>query len=150
MKQKFTIGVFGIIRDEDNRVLFCLRNDYDMWNLPGGALEKGESPWEGVIREVKEETGLDVKVIRLAGIYSKTDKSDIVFSFECKIIAGKIILNAEAKDIQYFAFNEIPQNTSRRQVERVRDLLENKEKFIMRIQIGKSSIELLKEGKSLR
>ena len=56
MKSTFTIGVFGIIRDEQNRVLLCLRNDYDLWNLPGGTLEQGESPWQGVIREVKEET----------------------------------------------------------------------------------------------
>jgi ADP-ribose pyrophosphatase YjhB (NUDIX family) len=40
MKSVFTIGVFGIIRDEQNRVLLCLRNDYDLWNLPGGALEQ--------------------------------------------------------------------------------------------------------------
>ncbi|MFA5994556.1 MAG: NUDIX domain-containing protein, partial [Parcubacteria group bacterium] len=73
MKQAFTIGVFGIIRDEKNRVLLVLRQDYDLWNLPGGGLEKGESPWQGVVREVKEETGLDVEVVRLAGIYSKPD-----------------------------------------------------------------------------
>lgn len=58
----FKIGVFGIIIDEQNRVLLCHRRDYDLWNLPGGGLEKNEAPWEGVVREVKEETGLRVKV----------------------------------------------------------------------------------------
>lgn len=46
MKQTFTIGVFGIIRDEQDRVLLVLRNDYDLWNLPGGGLENGEAPWQ--------------------------------------------------------------------------------------------------------
>ena len=52
----FTIGVFAIIFDDKNRILFCHRRDHDLWNLPGGRLEKGEAPWKGVIREVKEET----------------------------------------------------------------------------------------------
>ncbi len=147
MKQPFTIGTFGIIRDEQNRVLLCLRTDYDLWNLPGGCLEKGESPWAGAIREVKEETGLDVEIIRLVGIYSKPDKDDIVFDFECKIIGGEITLNAEARDIKWFALEEIPKNTPPKQVERIKDLFDNKEEVVMKIQIGKGAIELIKEGK---
>jgi hypothetical protein len=57
--------------------------------------------------------------MRLAGIYSKPDQSDIVFSFECKIVGGEITLNEEAKDIQYFSLHDIPQNTSTKQVERI-------------------------------
>jgi len=146
MKQTFTIGVFGIIRDEQNRVLLCLRNDGDFWNLPGGGLEKGESPWQGVIREVKEETGLDVKVLRLIGIYSKPEKDDIVFSFECKIVGGKITLNDEAKNIQWFSFPEIPKNTFPKHIERIEDLLKKEGGLIMKIQTGKSSTELMKES----
>lgn len=147
MKQAFTIGVFGIIRDEDDRVLLVLRNDYDLWNLPGGALERGEAPWQGVVREVKEETGYDVEVARLAGVYSKPDKDEVVFSFECKIISGEATLNEEAKEIKYFSFNEIPKNTSQKQVKRIKDLLENRDELIMKIQTGKSSIELINEKK---
>jgi ADP-ribose pyrophosphatase YjhB (NUDIX family) len=147
MKQTFTIGVFGIIRDEDDRVLLFLRNDYDLWNLPGGALEKGEAPWQGVVREVKEETGYDVQVVRLAGVYSKPDKDEVVFSFECKIISGEATLNEEAKEIKYFSFNEIPKNTSQKQVKRIKDLLENGDELIMKIQTGKSSIEKINEKK---
>ena len=51
---KFTIGVFGIILDEQSKILLVHRTDYDLWNLPGGRLESGESPWEGVVREIKE------------------------------------------------------------------------------------------------
>ena len=147
MKQPFTIGVFGIIKDEQNRVLLCLRNDYDLWNLPGGCLEKGEPPWAGAIREVKEETGLDVEILRLIGIYSKPAEDDIVFSFECEIIGGEITLNDEAREIKWFALEEIPQNTPPKQVERIKDLFENKEEMVMKIQTGKGAIELIKEGK---
>ena len=52
-----------------------------MWNLPGGKVELGEAPWEAVIREVEEETGLIVRVERLLGVYAVPRKSDVVFDF---------------------------------------------------------------------
>jgi mutator protein MutT len=138
MKQTFTIGVFGIIKDEQNRVLLVLRNDYDLWNLPGGGLENGETPWQGVIREVKEETGYDVEVVKLAGIYSKPEKNEIVFSFVCKIIGGEMTLNEEAKEIKYFSLHEIHKNTSQKHIERIEDLLKNENDLIMKSQHDKS------------
>ena len=66
------------------RVLLCHRRDHDLWNLPGGALEHGEAPRDGVIREVKEETGLEVEVSGLAGVYSKPEADDVV----CRIQRG--------------------------------------------------------------
>jgi len=148
MKPQFTIGVFGIIKDDKDRVLLCLRNDYNFRNLPGGGLEKWETPWEGVIREVKEETGLNVEVTSLTGVYSKPEIDEIVFSFECKVIGWEITLNDEAKDIQYFAFQEIPKNTPPKHIERIKDFLENIKKMpIMKVQSWKWSIELFKEWK---
>lgn len=87
MKTTFPIGVFGIIRDDEGRILLCLRNDYALRNLPGGGVESGESPWQAMIREVKEETGLDVEITKLVGVYTKSNKDDVVFSFECKVVS---------------------------------------------------------------
>lgn len=146
MQQEFKIGVFGIIKNTEDNVLLCLRNDYNIWNLPGGRLEKGESPWQGVIREVKEETGLNVEIVRLIGVYSKPNKDEIVFSFECKMTGGELTLNDEAKDIKYFSLTEIPENTVLKQIERIKDSFENKDKTILKIQqTDKSTIDLFKE-----
>ncbi|MBT3817459.1 MAG: NUDIX domain-containing protein [Candidatus Magasanikbacteria bacterium] len=147
MKHKFIIGVFGIITNKQNQVLLIHRNDYDLWNLPGGGLETGESPWDGVIREIKEETGFHVEVTKLLGVYSKSNKDEIVFSFECKIISGKRTLNEEAKDIQYFAIKDIPKNTSPNQRKRIQDYFKDKQNIILQIDKGPSSIQLIKEGK---
>lgn len=147
MKPQFTIGVFGIIFDEQKRVLLCHRCDYDLWNLPGGTMENNESPWDGLKREVKEETGLEIEISKLTGIYSKPDKNEVVFSFICKKIGGKIELNDEADRIEFFEIDKIPPNTSLKQVERIKDAITNDEKAIFKIQTGKSSIELIKEGK---
>ena len=75
----------------------------------------------------QEETGLDVEITRLAGIYNKPEKSELVFSFVCKIIGGQLTLNEEADKIEYFAIKDIPHNTSPKQVDRIHDVLEKKE-----------------------
>ena len=147
MRATFTIGVFGIIRDDQNRVLLCLRNDYDLRNLPGGGLEHWESPREWVIREVKEETGLDVEIKKLIWISSKPDKDEMVFTFECKIIGGQMTLTDESKDIKYFWLHEIPENTAIKQAQRIKVFFENEDELFMRVETGKSSIDLLKEWK---
>ena len=138
MKQPFTIGVFGIIKDEKNRILLCLRNDKDLWNLPGGGLESGETPWQGVIREVKEETGLDVEIEKLLCVYSKPDKNALGFDFECKIVGGKITFSNESKEIKWFGKDEIPPNTVQKQIERIKDFFENtKTETSMKVQMSK-------------
>jgi 8-oxo-dGTP diphosphatase len=148
MKQEYSVGAFAIILDGQKRVLLCHRCDHDLWNLPGGGLEFNEAPWECVVREVKEEIGLDVEVERLAGIYSKRNQNDIVFSFVCKIIGGKTMLTDEADQIEYFSIEQIPKNTVPKQVERIRDVLADQgQTLIMKIQSGPSTEDLLKEGK---
>ena len=142
----FTIGVFAIIFDDKNRILFCHRTDHDLWNLPGGHLEKGEAPWKGIIREVKEETGFDVKVVKMSGIYSKPNTDDIVLQFVCKIIGGRMTLNEEADKIKYFAFADIPSNTVQKHIPRIKDVLDNPDKFHMKEQFGKPTKQLIKDG----
>jgi 8-oxo-dGTP diphosphatase len=146
-KPTFTIGTFVVIFDKDNRVLLCHRRDYDLWNLPGGVLEHGEAPWEGAVREAKEETGLDVEIDHLMGIYNKPKTNDIVFQFTCWVISGKLTLNDEADKIEYFAFEDIPENTAPKQVERIKDALDKPKDVIMKNQFGKPTLEAIKKDK---
>lgn len=143
----FTIGVFGIIINNEGRVLLCHRRDYDLWNLPGGGVEAGESPWDALIREIKEETGLEAKPVHLTGVYSKPNKNEIVLSFACQVTCGEITLTDEADKIEYFEVGQIPKNTSPKQVERIKEYFSDKSKTHFRIQTGPSSIDLIKEGK---
>jgi len=115
--------------------------------LPGGGLNEKESPWNGVIREVKEETGLDVEVCELLGVYSKAEKNELVFSFFCKVVGGELTINDEADGLEYFTVKGIPKNTPPKQVERIKDAFGKENKPIMKVQAGSSSIELIKQGK---
>lgn len=117
----FKIGVFAVIVDEMNAVLLCHRSDLDVWNLPGGGLDKYETPWEGVVREVLEETTLQVGVSNLIGVYSKKYKNEIVFLFKCYIISGIPQPTEESRMCSFFAPDQIPQSTLKNHVERIND-----------------------------
>ncbi|GLZ78128.1 putative MutT/NUDIX-like protein [Actinorhabdospora filicis] len=62
------VAVF--VRDERDRVLLIRRSDNGRWSLPGGGQELGESIRGAMVREAREETGLDVEVTGLVGVYS--------------------------------------------------------------------------------
>lgn len=63
-------SVTAAVRDDDGRILLIHKVDNNLWALPGGGHDPGESITDTVIREVKEETGLDVEVVRLVGTYT--------------------------------------------------------------------------------
>jgi hypothetical protein len=63
-------SVTAIVPDEQGAILLVHKTDNDLWALPGGGMDVGESMADAVVREVKEETGIDVEVTGLVGIYS--------------------------------------------------------------------------------
>lgn len=121
---RHTLGAFAVVFDSDDRILVSHRRDVDLWNLPGGRVRVGELPDAAVVREVREETGLDVEVIRLTGVYGRNDgRADIVFTFECAILGGSLVATEEADRHEWFAVDQLPVNTIPKQVARIRDAL---------------------------
>lgn len=111
-------GCSGLIFDaQRERILLTRRTDNGLWCLPGGGLDAGESAAEACIREVREETGLDVKIVRLIGIYSSPHRvieyadgnrfQIIAMSFEVEVISGELTLNDEVSEFGYFTPQEI-------------------------------------------
>lgn len=96
----------AIIVREDGRILAQRRADNGRWGLPGGVMEIGESIADATRREVKEETGLDVEIVRLLGIYSDPADQTVSYpdgnvmhhvsaSFECRVTGGTLVANPE-------------------------------------------------------
>ncbi|MFN2269713.1 MAG: NUDIX hydrolase [Anaerolineae bacterium] len=141
----FSIGAFSIIFDELDRVLLSHRRDLDLWNLPGGGVESGELPTEAVIRETKEETGLDVVIERLVGIYGKQHKDELIFAFICRVVGGQLAPSDEADESRYFQVSAIPSNTIPKQVERIHDAISGSAQTIFRTQAGPSTREWLRQ-----
>lgn len=106
------------IVNEKGEILLQRRSKTEnIWGLPGGAVELGESIEEAAIREVKEETGLDIKVDYLLGVYSKYfteypngDKAQsICYCFKATAVSGNLkIENKETFDLQFFDQKNIP------------------------------------------
>jgi 8-oxo-dGTP diphosphatase len=134
----FTIGTFAVILNEEGHVLLSHRRDMDAWNLPGGGLEPEEMPDEGVCREVREETGLEVKVTRLVGVYGKRSRNELVFTFVCIVVGGELQLTNEADGNQYFPLDKLPPNTLFKHAERILDAVREDQRPVFRVQGGRA------------
>ncbi len=108
MIAKHTIGVFGIITDERDRVLLGKDCEQRRWVLPGGRVETGEDLHQALIREIKEETGLEVTPEYLVGVYSRPEKPDVGFVFKCRLLAGRLTLSSEMCELGYFSEENLP------------------------------------------
>ena len=105
-------AVAAVIRDGEDRVLVHSRSDDGRWSLPGGAVEPGEAPEAAIIREVREETGLDVLPERILGVfggsgfrhtYPNGDEAEyLVVVFECHPTGGKLdAADGEALELKF-------------------------------------------------
>lgn len=137
-----TVGAFAVILDDASRVLLCHRTDVDMWNLPGGQVDADESPWSAVQREVEEEVGLRVRVVRLLGVYAVPNRADLVFSFLCARIGGELCESSEADRVGWFDCGQLPPNTLPRHAERIADAVSNGNGLTMKEQVweGRASV----------
>ncbi len=109
-----TIGVRGIVLNARGEMLL-VRHSYGgrKWFLPGGGHRRAESPDETMVREMREETGLEVRVTGLVGVYFYTGayKRDHIYIFVCEVIGGELQqVGGEIDDIGWFAPDELPPN----------------------------------------
>jgi 8-oxo-dGTP diphosphatase len=107
----------GALIVKENRVLLVLRAVEPFkgcWDIPGGFLEAGEHPLDGMLREVKEETGLDVRAIQLLGVYM--DHSDLdgdgIFTlnhyFVVEPIGGALRAADDVNAYRWFPLDALP------------------------------------------
>ncbi len=130
---RFRVAVSALIF-ENGHVLLAHRRDIDWWNLPGGGMESGETVDEALRREVYEETGLEIEIEQLIGVYSKPQKQEVVLTFRCHVTGGVLSETAESRESRYFAPDSLPVNTLPKHRQRVEDALLNQQGVILRAQ----------------
>lgn len=124
------------IVNENGEILLQKRSDKDdIWGLPGGAVEIGESIEDAVIREVKEETGLNVEVEHFIGVYSKYfhtypngDRSQsICHLFKCSMLNRELLVdNKETFDLKFFDKHNIPKLFIQQHTDMLNDFFQGK------------------------
>lgn len=82
------------------------------WDIPGGFLEAGEHPEEGVVREVREETGLEVKPTEILGIfmdkYGLTGEDTLNIHYIAEVVGGKAHAGSDAAELKWFDKRNLP------------------------------------------
>ena len=116
-------SVEAIIK-KDETLLFLKRNNppvKDQWWFPGGRIKKGETLKQALFREIKEETGLKIEIIKFVGVYSRifTSRHDITIVFLCNCLDSKVILNDEHS--KYGFFKKPPKNTHQYLLQAIND-----------------------------
>ena len=104
---KHSVSVAGIVVRDDDRVLVIKRDDNGHWEAPGGVLELDESFEAGVRREVFEETGLEVTVERLTGVYKNLTHGIVALVFRCRPSAGEPRPTEEARETRWMTREEV-------------------------------------------
>jgi ADP-ribose pyrophosphatase YjhB (NUDIX family) len=125
-------SVSAVIFDARGRLLLQQRSDGGQWGLPGGSLEIGESVTDGVIREVREETGLTVTVRRLVGVYSEPRLQVVRYPdgnvwhyvnvcFECAARSGTLTTCDETLALRWVPLTRLPATLLANHRIRIRD-----------------------------
>lgn len=103
----------AVVTNDAGQILLQRRVDNDLWALPGGGMEIGESVAETAIREVREETGFTVEPLYIVGVYSDPKH---VFAYDdgevrqeysvciaCRIVSGTARISDESTELGFFA-----------------------------------------------
>ena len=113
---------------KDDKILLTHENN-GTWSLPGGWCDILESVASNTIKEVKEETGLDVETIKIIAVQDRNKHNKPIYAYGvckifvlCNVIGGEFIENIETTEIKYFSLDEIPNNlagekTNKEQIE---------------------------------
>jgi 8-oxo-dGTP diphosphatase len=111
------VAVGGIVENEQEQVLL-VKTQHGGWVFPGGQVEVGENLMEALIREIKEESGIDVVVSHLIGVYSNTGihkwhdgvtdvPTKVMLDFMCKPVGGELCISEETSESRWFEKDKV-------------------------------------------
>ena len=115
--RKIILNCAGAVIVKDGKILLQRRADNNQWGLPGGLLELNETYEDAAIREVREETGLEIKLVSFLGMYhnyemewSNGDKAHTISAiYVAEIVSGEPRIDEESYELRFFSIEEAPE-----------------------------------------
>ncbi|MGW4829871.1 NUDIX hydrolase [Amycolatopsis japonica] len=105
------VAVSVFIQDDEGRILMIRRTDNDLYSIPGGQLELGETLSQAAVREVREETGIECEVTGVVGLYSNPNhviayddgevRQEFSICFRASPIGGQLRSSHESKEVAW-------------------------------------------------
>lgn len=108
------VGAEAAIFDAEGRILLMLRADDRLWCLPCGWVEPNESPAETAVRETREESGLEVRILQLVDVFTRKPSIEhgvhtaVAVVYLCEIIGGTLTISHEGIELRYWKVEEVP------------------------------------------
>ncbi|HWL23096.1 MAG TPA: NUDIX domain-containing protein [Ureibacillus sp.] len=102
---KHIVSAATIVINENNEILL-IKGPRRGWEMPGGQVEEGESLSDAAIRETKEESGIDVEIIKFCGIFQNVNRSICNTLFLAKPVGGELTTTPESLEVGYFPIKE--------------------------------------------
>ena len=130
ISRRTTVG--AIIRNSSDQILLQCRSDDGFWSLPGGGIEAGETVLECLEREILEETGWEVKVENLLGVYSSPTSQTHIYPdgkimqfialvFEARALKFVQTPDSETLELQFFDLQHLPERIHANNLEMITD-----------------------------
>lgn len=94
------VSVAGLVCNENNEILL-IKSPRRGWEYPGGMVEPGETFQDALVREVKEEAGLDVEITGFIGLCKNIEKDVVNIDFICKAVGGKLTTSDESSEVRW-------------------------------------------------
>lgn len=102
---KHFVSAATIVLNDVNEVLL-IKGPKRGWEMPGGIVEEGESLKNAAIRETKEESGIDIEVLKFCGIFQNVNKSICNTLFLAKPIGGKLTTSSESLEVGFYPIDQ--------------------------------------------
>ena len=125
------LGVGIAVTDDAGRILLQQRADFAVWGLPGGEIDPGETAVQAAVRETREETGLEVRLTRLVGLYAMPRwakaANDHIVVFAAVPVGGDLLKQtSETLDADFFALDQLPATLMPWHRQRIQDAVDGK------------------------